>query len=380
MAFLIPWEVTGAAFFDAAARAFFLRTADNVVLGMRVGPCNAAVPEDSEVQRVLRVRCKLDLEGQLLASPFSSVPVVYRSNDEAAIPFLVPPELESPDTSEDADVAGEEELRIAVCFIAFQFAPRMWSVWHSRGESLESLVGRIAIVCGLASTRIRIVACDLQPQSGFLTIVSFPSWWEDVPISPVLMISGDGLSPFVQVADRERRAVDLVPDAFFVGGRRLDAYATFDDPPLGGIAEAAPEPGACVCFQAEGLPRPVHPDTDRFLRTVEHVPAEAMPGDAYQPEPALILVLGIMMEQTLVDVVHDRGEQDVAAAMRMDEADIVLHEQLRLFERVAIRSRFPARVISVKSARVFGRRPPGFGIGRCASLLSCVLLPSSLRL
>ena len=310
------------------------------------------------------------------------MPVVHHSNEEIAVPvfeverppFLEPQAPESPDTSEEVELAEDEELRLATRFIAFQCAPRTWTAWHSRGEGLESLVDRIAIVCGLANTRTRIVACDLQPQPGFLTIVSFPSWWEDVAMSPVLLIPGEGLPSFVQVADRERRAVDLVPDAFFVGRRSLDVYATFDDPPLGGIAEAAPEPGACVCFQREGRPRPVFPDAEHFLRTVEHVPAEAIPGDVYRPDPALILVLGIMMEQTLVDVVHDRWEQDVADALRMDEADIVFHEQLRLFDRVAVLSRFPARVIAVKSARVFGRRPPGFGIfldGRSAGIPIC---------
>ena len=65
-----PWKVTGAAYFDAAARAFFLRRADCIILGMKVGSCSATVSEDAEVHRALRFRRKLDLEEQLLASLF----------------------------------------------------------------------------------------------------------------------------------------------------------------------------------------------------------------------------------------------------------------------------------------------------------------------
>ena len=183
-----------------------------------------------------------------------------------------------------------------------------------------------------------------------------------------------GRGDFVQVADRELRAVDLVPDAFFVERRRLDVYATFDDPPTGGTSLFPPDAGACVCFQREGAQRPGHCSPEDRLRTIRHVPAADVVPQRQEPEPGLMLVLGLRFEQVLVEVTNDHWRQDVARALHMHTGDLVVHEQDRIFERLAVMARLPSRVVAVKSFRVFGRRPPGFGIfidGRSAGTPVC---------
>ena len=184
--------------------------------------------------------------------------------EEAEIPALEvarPDDVGQPEEvpidafDEEPSVDEQEELRIVVRFLSYQMAPRMWTAWYQRGEGLASLLRRIEILCGTAASRTTIAPADLQVENA-LTIVSCPMWWGQVGRSPVLMVPGhgcDGHGDFVQVADRELRAVDLVPDQFFIHRRRLDVYATFDDPPVGGIALLPPDRDPVYASRAKGL-------------------------------------------------------------------------------------------------------------------------------
>ena len=394
------WHVEGSVFFDPHSRTFFLRRADTVVLRdgrLRVGRAACGDVESpacalrqrtgkdhtaDQVARAVRVADKLRMAEQLLASTVDYTPVVYRTND-----VILPPDLEvgrpvdvmpldpdSPSEPSESPEVVDEVMRIGTRFVSFQTRPRLWTAWYQYGESVASFLSRVGILVDASERGTSLAAAEVQSMAGVLTILSFPTWWEQAGMSPVLMVSDDDAESYVQVADAELRAVDLVSEAYFVGGRRLDVYATFEDPPDGGAADSPPVPGSCVCFQREGAPRPNFNNALDQLRHARHVEADAMPGNVYAPEDGLILVLGLRFEQFLVTQRRDRWQDDVADALQMHPGDVWFHEQARQCDGVAVRSRIPARVVAVKSMRVFGRDPAGCGIfldGRSAGVPIC---------
>ena len=393
-----PWSVQGSVYYDQWTRAFHFRRADTVVLGREAGlhdiqdaaSRKREVPggafDDPRVQHAVKVARRLDFESQVLRSRFPTTYEVSRSNEEVDPPAFesVRPEPidvqdeEPPESEEHSPVVDEqEELRISVRFLSFQAAPRMWTGWFQRGEGLESLLQRIAILCDTEAHRTRLAPSDVQPRDDVLTILSYPAWWEQVGHSPVLVVPGSdcgGHGDFVQVADRELRAVDMVPAAFFVSGNRLDVYATFDDPPTGGTALFPPDAGACVCFQQEGAPRPRLVSPEERLRGMQHLPAAAVRVHRQPPEEHLVLVLGLRFEQFLVEVTQSHWQSDVARAVGMHSGDVIILEQRSAFDGVAVMGRVPSRVVAVKSARVFDRTLPGFGVffdGRSAGVPIC---------
>ena len=394
------WQIAGSAFFDPVAGAFFLRRADTIVLGrinaeavgVPFGALGAGLTDHRVVEAVGRER-RNSLRDQIAMSAATGVPHVYHSGGEVQLPIYAvdrpvdigdpEPESHSEGSGEEAADGAPEELRITVLFVAYQTAPRLWTVWYQRGEEVDSLLHRVSIVCGTAGNRTRLAVCDVQPFVDKLVIVSCPFWWDQVPCSPVLMVEGDGDRIFVQVADAELRAVDMIPASFFVHRRSWDVYATFDDPRAGQAVPEVPSPGACVCFRSEGEPRPELRTPALHLHRATHVPAHDIPVNQYVPEEGLILVLGPLLEQHLVATSSESWESDVATTLRMPVEDMFLHEQAVPFDRVAVMARFPSRVVAVKSVRVYGRRPAGSGLfvdGRSAGVPLCYRVCFSKRL